>query len=65
MGYLADLGIERYVWRRLHCQDYRHRWSTCEVTLEEMQAVSSEMEELRRMAVKAGVMWESKEETEL
>jgi hypothetical protein len=30
-----------------------------------MQAVSSEMEELRRMAVKAGVMWESKEETEL
>ena len=59
MGYLADLGIERYVWRRLHCQDYRHRWSTCEVTLEEMQAVSSEMEELRKMAVKAGVMWES------
>jgi transcriptional regulator NrdR family protein len=59
MGYLADLGIERYVWRRLHCQDCRHRWSTCEVTLEEMQAVSSEMEELRKMAVKAGVMWES------
>jgi hypothetical protein len=59
MSYLADLGIERYVWRRLHCQDCRHRWSTCEVTLEEMQAVSSEMEELRKMAVKAGVMWES------
>jgi len=59
MGYLADLGIERYVWRRLHCQDCRHRWSTCEVTLEEMQGISSEMEELRKMAVKAGVMWES------
>jgi DNA-directed RNA polymerase subunit N (RpoN/RPB10) len=59
MGYLADLGVERYVWRRLHCESCNHRWTTCEITLEEMQAVSAEMVELRRMAIKAGVMWAS------